>query len=412
MLGRGPRGDGAVAEEHWSDGEAASALGLSRRLAAALDAIGEGIVICDPSGSTVFRNAAADRLLSSRPSDALVVQAVTEVTREALSGLSPEQQLDLISPVRRSLAIRAFPMPIDGRVDGAVAVVEDISERVRLEAIRRDFVANVSHELKTPTGALALLAETIDGESDPEVVARLVRRMGAEADRLNRIIDDLLDLSRIEANEAPNQALVPVAQFVGEATDSLQQVAATMDVTLNVGDLPAGLAVPGERRDLVSAVCNLVDNAIKYSEPGGVVMVAVTVVPSGVAIAVSDTGVGIPARDLERIFERFYRVDRARSRSTGGTGLGLSIVRHVAANHGGTVRVHSIEGEGSTFVLELPAVALPQPGSVPERSSGSVPERSSGSVPERSSGSVPERNSGSVPERNSGRLEGDPARDD
>ncbi|MBV9660027.1 MAG: two-component sensor histidine kinase [Acidimicrobiales bacterium] len=348
-----------IADLEWVDEEPAT--GRSRRLAAALDAIGEGIVICDQAGETVFRNGAAESLLSSRPSDALVVQAVSEVIKEALGGRTPERQLDLVSPLRRSLSIRALPMPVNGCLDGAVAVVEDISERLRLEAIRRDFVANVSHELKTPTGAIALLAETIDGESDPEVVARLVRRMGTEADRLSRTIDDLLDLSRIEANEAPNQALVPVREFVGEATDSLQQFAATMDVALQVGDLPGGRAVPGERRDLISAVANLVDNAIKYSEPGGIVTVMAAVVPVGVAIEVADTGVGIPTRDLERIFERFYRVDRARSRSTGGTGLGLSIVRHVAVNHGGTVRVRSIEGEGSTFVLELPAVALPHP---------------------------------------------------
>lgn len=362
MLGRSGRVEAPVASVEWSAEGADAAEARSKRLAAALDAIGEGIVICDQAGETVFRNAAAERLLSSRPSDALVVQVVSEMIRAALDGRSGDRQLDLISPVRRSLAIRAFPMPAEGRVDGAVAVVEDISERLRLEAIRRDFVANVSHELKTPIGALALLAETIDGESDPEVVARLVRRMGTEADRLSRIIDDLLDLSRIEANEAPNKALVPVAELVGEATDTLQPVAATMDVTLNLGPLPTELAVPGERRDLVSAVGNLVDNAIKYSEPGGTVMVTVTVEPSGVSIAVSDTGVGIPSRDLERIFERFYRVDRARSRSTGGTGLGLSIVRHVAVNHGGNVRVHSIEGEGSTFILELPAVALSDSG--------------------------------------------------
>jgi two-component system, OmpR family, sensor histidine kinase SenX3 len=335
---------------------------MCRRFQAALDGIGEGIVICDAGGEVVFRNAAAEAHLSSVPSDALAVQAVTEVLGGALAGLSPEKRLDLLSPARRSLKFRAFPIAGTAGIDGAVAVVEDISERLRLEGMRRDFVANVSHELKTPTGALTLLAETIDGEDDPAVVRRLVRRMGTEADRLGRIIDDLLDLSRIEANEAPQKRLVPVNAVVLEAVESLQTVAANLEVDLKVGGLPSGLSIPGDRRDLVSAVVNLVDNGIKYSESGGEVQISATEVPEGVEISVVDHGVGIPTRDLERIFERFYRVDRARSRATGGTGLGLSIVRHVAANHGGTVRVLSVEGEGSTFFLSLPAVAASAPG--------------------------------------------------
>ena len=325
---------------------------FSLRLEAALDSIGEGIVICDGAGETVFRNAAADRMVETRPSEALILQAVTEVLAEAMAGSRPDRRLDLVSPVRRTLSIRAFPM--DGP-DGAVAVVEDISERLRLEAVRRDFVANVSHELKTPTGAITLLAETIDGESDPQVVARLVRRLGGEAERLGRIVDDLLDLSRIEANETPQATLVQVGEVVSEAVQSLRSVADGLEVTLHVGDIPAGLMVAGDRRDLISAVANLVDNAIKYSEAGGAVTVAVERRGTGIAVVVSDEGVGIPARDMERIFERFYRVDRARSRATGVTGLGLSIVRHVAANHGGRVRVESVEGSGSTFTLEIPA---------------------------------------------------------
>jgi two-component system sensor histidine kinase SenX3 len=333
------------------------------RLRSALEGIDEGIVVGDAAGRTVFQNQAAARLLSGRPSDALVAQAVSEVIRDALGGGRPERRLDLISPARRSLSIRAFPTgdptPTgDPKIEGAVVVVEDISERLRLEAVRRDFVANVSHELKTPTGALTLLAETIDGETDPDVVARLVRRMGGEAERLSRIIDDLLDLSRIEANEAPSGAMVPLADFMVEAVGSLQAVAAGLDVSIEIGGIPSGLAVAGDRRDLVSAVANLVDNAVKYSEAGGTVIVNVGSSGPRVTISVADRGVGIPSRDLERIFERFYRVDRARSRATGGTGLGLSIVRHVAANHGGSVRVSSVEGEGSTFVLELPAIRL------------------------------------------------------
>ena len=335
---------------------------LAQRLQAALDGIEEAIVVCDAEGRAVFRNQAAGQLLSGRPTEALVDHTISEILRDALAGERPERRLDLISPVRRSLSIRAFPTGSPA-VDGAVVVVEDISERLRLEAVRRDFVANVSHELKTPTGALALLAETIDGETDPEVVARLARRMGGEAERLSRIIDDLLDLSRIEANEkAPGTDLVPVGRLVNEAVEPLLAVAAGRGVTIDVGEVPGDLAVSGNGRDLVSAVANLVDNAVKYSEPAGIITVNVSREDSKVAISVADRGIGIPGRDLERIFERFYRVDRARSRDTGGTGLGLSIVRHVAANHGGAVRVSSVEGEGSTFVLELPAVPVSQTG--------------------------------------------------
>jgi two-component system sensor histidine kinase SenX3 len=334
----------------------------ARRLEAALDVISEGIVICDSAGDVVYRNAVASRQLGDGPGDALAVEAVNDVIEETLAGVPSDRRLDLVTPVRRSLAVRGSPILAAGEAQGAVIVIEDVTERLRLEAVRRDFVANVSHELKTPTGALALLAETIEGEGDPQVIVRLSRRMGAEADRLVRIIDDLLDLSRIEANEVRQKVLVPVVALIGEATDSLRPAAAAADVTLKVAESLPSVAVPGDRRDLISALANLVDNAIKYSEPGGDVVVDAEETSFGVALSVADTGVGIPARDLERIFERFYRVDRARSRSTGGTGLGLSIVRHVAANHQGSVRVRSVEGEGSTFVLELPAV--PWPGAV------------------------------------------------
>ena len=332
---------------------------LIGRLQAALDLIEDGVVVSDADGNHVFRNAVARRHLSGHPDEVLADQAVTESLRHALRGEYPERRLDLFSPVPRQLVIRAFP--IEGLADphGAVAVVVDVTERQRLESIRRDFVANVSHELKTPVGALSLLAETLDGEEDPEVVARLASRVAAEAERLGRIIDDLLDLSRIEANEAPRQEMVPLPVIVGQAVEPLRRVASSAGVSLEVDEPPNHLAVPGDRRDLVSAVSNLVDNAIKYSEEGD--LVQVRVLPNGdeVDISVVDQGVGIPARDLQRIFERFYRVDRARSRSTGGTGLGLSIVRHVAANHAGSVHVRSREGEGSTFTLRLPARVIP-----------------------------------------------------
>jgi two-component system sensor histidine kinase SenX3 len=275
---------------------------------------------------------------------------VEELARSvARTGAPQERRLELSIPTRRDLLIRGYPL----RDSSVVAIIEDVSERQRLESVRRDFVANVSHELKTPVGALSLLAEALDGEDDLEVVVRLAARIGQESERLVRIIDDLLDLSRIEAGQPAEPADVPVASVVRESVESIAPVAASLGVVLQFDEPPA-VTVRGDRRDLVSALCNLIDNAVKYSEPGGTVTVKASIDDGRVALAVADTGVGIPARDMERIFERFYRVDRARSRLTGGTGLGLSIVRHVAANHGGTVKVESVEGEGSTFTLSLP----------------------------------------------------------
>jgi two-component system sensor histidine kinase SenX3 len=236
-----------------------------------------------------------------------------------------------------------------------LVVVEDTSERRRLENVRRDFVANISHELKTPVGALALLAETLLDEDEPDVVKRLAERLANEAFRVGNTIDDLLELSRLEVATGLANDKVPVAHFVGDAADRVRPAAEQRGISIEVGGMPARLTVVGDRRQLVSAVTNLLDNAVKYSEPGSSVDVAARTDGAWVDVTVGDRGIGIPRRDLERIFERFYRVDRARSRETGGTGLGLAIVRHVASNHRGEVRVESREGVGSTFTLRLPA---------------------------------------------------------
>ncbi len=334
---------------------------LGSRLSAALNVLVSGVVVCDEHGDEVYRNLAASGS-GARLGDVLAERAVADLLETARRGESAEHSLELFSPVRRNLMIRAFPISSLDRPLGAVAVIEDISERRRLDAVRRDFVANVSHELKTPVGALSLLAETLDGEDDPEVVARLSVRVAAEAERLGRIIDDLLDLSRIEANERPRFEPVAVGRLVGDAVEPIRPAARARDIVLHVEAVPPHLTITGDRRDLLSAITNLVDNAVKYSEPGSPVLVRVGAGAEAVRIDVIDKGIGIPRRDRERIFERFYRVDRARSRLTGGTGLGLSIVRHVAANHGGDVQVESEEGEGSTFTLLLPAQPAPLRG--------------------------------------------------
>jgi two-component system sensor histidine kinase SenX3 len=232
--------------------------------------------------------------------------------------------------------------------------------------MRRDFVANISHELKTPVGALSLLAETISSETDASVIRRLAERMQDESMRVGRTIDDLLELSRIEAEEAPRREPVPVHLAVAEAADRVAPAAEQREISIAVAEPPHRLTVLGDRRQLVSAVYNLLDNAVKYSDAGSTVEVVTVTNGAWVELAVRDHGDGIPVRDLERIFERFYRVDRARSRETGGTGLGLAIVRHVANNHKGEVRVTSREGEGSTFTLRLPAGPGPVAVSIPE----------------------------------------------
>jgi two-component system sensor histidine kinase SenX3 len=242
--------------------------------------------------------------------------------------------------------------------------------------VRRDFVANVSHELKTPVGALQLLAETlVDAIDDPEVARRFAERIHHESRRLARLVSELLELSRLQGAE-PLPAPVPVAvdRIINEVMDRSRTAAAAKNIELLV-DGGRGLTVYGSERQLVTAVANLVENAIAYSPDETTVRISSTVTNDLVEIAVADEGIGIAPRDLDRIFERFYRADQARSRVTGGTGLGLAIVRHIAVNHGGRVDVASTVGKGSTFIFRLPArppeAALPLPPGVEIDSEGS-----------------------------------------
>jgi two-component system sensor histidine kinase SenX3 len=330
------------------------------RLSEALGAVGHGIVIVDERGDVAYRNDPAASFLAARHSDALVEEAITTLADDALRGRTDERDLELFGPPRRMLSVRAAPLGDPARPSGALVVVEDTSERRRLENVRRDFVANISHELKTPVGALALLADTLLDEADPEVARRLAARLATEAFRVGRTIDDLLELSQLEAaSGASRGGEVPVGPVVVDAAERVRPAAEQRGIAIEVGDVAPGLAVAGERHQLVSAVTNLVDNAVKYSEDGSSVAVRARTTGGWVDVVVRDRGIGIPRRDLERIFERFYRVDRARSRDTGGTGLGLAIVRHVASNHRGEVRVESREGAGSTFTLRLPARSSP-----------------------------------------------------
>jgi two-component system sensor histidine kinase SenX3 len=402
------------------------------RLRRSLDTLTQGVVLCDENGSVIYRNGRANALMVSRHGDALAAQAVTELLEGAWHEGTAERTLDLYGPPRRTLQVRARQIDDGRRPLGVIALIEDISERRRLEEIRRDFVANVSHELKTPIGALGLLAETLVAEPDAEVAQRLAGRIHNEAFRVSRIIDDLLDLSRIESEEAPSREPVLVNLVMADAIERVRSTADQRGIEIVLHEPAPPIAVVGERRQLVSAMHALLENAITYSYDDSKVVVTGTVrrasahtgqtpltltesvepafrpealgedgsprpettgsetawaaaassttahIPSEgeqilggidnmagrndwrgeerdyVRLSVQDSGIGIPARDLDRIFERFYRVDHGRSRDTGGTGLGLSIVRHVANNHQGWVDVESREGEGSTFSLVLP----------------------------------------------------------
>ncbi|HVB05966.1 MAG TPA: ATP-binding protein [Acidimicrobiales bacterium] len=324
------------------------------RLRRALDTLPQAVVVCDERGNAVFRNARAVALMGNRHSDALAAQAVDDLLAQTGPGASEERTLELYGPPRRTLVVRTQSIDNGQRALGVIAVIEDVSERRRLEEVRRDFVANVSHELKTPMGALGLLAETLLDETEPEISLRLAQRIHTEAFRISRIIDDLLDLSRIESEESPPREPVLVNLVMAEAVERVRAAADQRDIELKLEEPNPAVAVLGDRRQLTSAVYNLLENAVKFSYEGGVVHLRGAREGDEVTITIADKGIGIPVRDLERVFERFYRVDHGRSRSTGGTGLGLAIVRHVAQNHHGFVEVDSHEGEGATFTLHLP----------------------------------------------------------
>lgn len=316
------------------------------RLAAAVEMAPVGLVVVDETGREMLRSRAA-RLGSH--AEVLLDEALEELLRDALGGVIGQRRLELFGPPQRVLLLSAVPLGDRG----AMALIDDVSERARLDAVRTDFIANISHELKTPVGALAVLAETLVDNDDLTVAHRLAGKMMSEAYRVSATIDDLLELSRIELGGRGESEVVSLSAVFGEVAARHRLTAETAGVALRIGP-GNGLAVVGDRLQLVSAVSNLVDNAVKYTDRGGTVAVKAQAAGGAIEIEVCDTGVGIPAGDIDRVFERFYRVDRARSRATGGTGLGLAIVRHVANNHGGEVSVHSREGEGSTFTLRIP----------------------------------------------------------
>ncbi len=280
-----------------------------------------------------------------------LAQLVREVRRD---GQIRETELIVPRATGPARNVTARVAPLGSRL--VLALVEDRTRERRVEAVRRDFVANVSHELKTPVGAIRLLSEAVqDASDDPEAVQRFASRMLTESERLARLVQQVIELSRLQGDE-PLEHPSPVSldEIIAVAIDTSAIDAGAKNITV-VSEGEVGLKVLGSEEQVAAAVANLVANAVHYSEAGAKVLVTAKSADDGfVEISVVDQGIGIPSGEIDRIFERFYRVDPARHRSTGGTGLGLSIVKHVAATHGGDVRVWSVEGQGSTFTLSLP----------------------------------------------------------
>ena len=326
----------------------------ARRLEASLDGLQAGLVLCDPSGRVVARNAAAEAFLQARHGEALVSPVIKDLLERARAGERVTTTVELHTEPRRSYEVEARPVERHGETLGAVALVRDTTEHHRIESVRRDFVANVSHELKTPIGALSLLADSLAAAPEPEVAARLAGRMQVEIQRVDNTIDDLLTLAMLEDDAGRGDETVQIDAVVTAAVDRISETAEQRDIEVIVSNQEGLEPFRGSRIHLESALFNLLDNAVKFSERGGRVDVVVETRDRDLKVSVADEGIGIPVAERSRIFERFYRVDRARSRHTGGTGLGLSIVRHVALNHGGDVNVTSREGYGSQFTITLP----------------------------------------------------------
>jgi len=372
LVDRGPDGEGRAVPE---------------ATAAVIHALPGAALVAAADGSVVLATAPAVALRLVRHGRLQVEELLDLVRGVAGDGSPRDATVDAgwrgrIRPdgAGRSLAARARVLPVDGDRELVLLLVEDRTEALRVEAARQDFVVNVSHELKTPVGAISLLAEAMQAAADdPAAVTRFARRMQSESERLATLVGEIVELSRLQLHDPVERAApLEVAELVGAAFDRSRVDADTKGIEL-VSHVPRGVVVTGNRNDLVSALGNLVANALAYSPSQSRVTVtaapaqpsrspdgrpetaATTDAPAMVDIAVADQGIGIPADKLDRIFERFFRLDEARSRATGGTGLGLAIVKHIASGHGGTVRVWSVRGAGSTFTLRLPVHA---PGAV------------------------------------------------
>ncbi len=322
-------------------------------IATVLGVLRSSAVVVD-EGDQVVKASAPAYALGLVSGSVLTTDELADLVRQVRrDGQIRETELTLRRRSGPPLHVTARVAPLNSRL--VLALLEDRTRERRLESIRRDFVANVSHELKTPVGALNLLAEAVeDAAEDPGAVRRFAGRMQTESARLTRLVQQIIELSRLQGDDPlADPAPVDVDQVIARAIDqsTIDAQAHAIEV---VQDGERGLQVLGSTDEVALALGNLVSNAVAYSRDGTRVVVAAKADHERVDISVTDQGIGIPAAEIDRIFERFYRVDPSRHRSTGGTGLGLSIVKHVAASHGGEISVWSVEGQGSTFTLSLP----------------------------------------------------------
>jgi two-component system phosphate regulon sensor histidine kinase PhoR len=337
------------------------------RLQAVLSSMVEGVLVLDRHGRILLMNEAMRRMFPL--ADSVVIgrsfievfrhHRLSELVKTVLeSGQGCLEEVVLLMPEEHTFSIQASVAKQGSEPDvAAVFVFHDITELKRLERVRKDFVANVSHELKTPLTSIKGYVEAlIDGaKDDPDKCAQFLGIIQKHSEGLNAILSDLLQLSTIESGVYPwKQAAIVIPEVIERAARLLRSTAERKRHTLVVGSCDGLPAIYGDPDRLTEALINLMDNAVKYTPDGGRVSIDARSTGHGVEISVTDTGIGIPPRELQRIFERFYRVDRARSRELGGTGLGLSIVKHIVEAHGGTVSVESAIGKGSRFTISLP----------------------------------------------------------
>jgi len=339
-----------------------------------LDALEDGMLLLDGAGRLLVANPTArgwfglaDDLRSGLPARRVLgVPQIGELAAAAASKRAPVSGIvTVVFPEDRTLSVRAFPLADRGLTGRIVVTMADITQRHRVEVLRRDFVANASHELKTPVAAVRALAETLQTAlpDDTAAARRLAVRIGREGERLDALVRDLLDLSRVERGTLAVEP-VDLTGLAKEVLGTYAERAEERRIELRT-ELSAGVTVRGDRAQLALLISNLVDNALRYTQNRGKVRVCLDGSEGKVVLQVIDNGRGIPSSELHRIFERFYRVDKARARQSGGTGLGLAIVRHVAEGHGGVVEVESELARGSTFTVTLPVAGppvLPLPG--------------------------------------------------
>jgi two-component system phosphate regulon sensor histidine kinase PhoR len=334
-----------------------------RVLAAALEGIADGVWITDATGAVVRHNAALTRLLDpgqdvvgKRPLFLVRKGELHEAVLRACEGRT-SALVEVVMEGPRPRVLEVQVAPLGGGLPGSAAVFRDVTELKRLERVRQDFVANVSHELRTPIAAILGYAETLRSGAlqDPVHAPQMVEIIHRQSERLSELVSDLLELSRLDAGERPlGVGSVALGEVVARAAEAVEPRATAKHIAIT-HHVPPGLAARADAKALEQVLVNLLDNAVKYTPDGGSVDVSATLDAARVHLSVRDSGLGIEAKHLPRLFERFYRADRGRSRDMGGTGLGLSIVRHLVSAMGGDVRVQSQLGVGSTFTVTLAA---------------------------------------------------------